>query len=254
MFLIPPSFYKVKKNGDKGRGVFVLRDIAPGTIMGDYIGTITRPYANDEKKNGLYDMQCGRHYDVVGDKTQIGAQLVNHSCVNNTELYPYRGHVLYVAARKIFAGEEMTANYGLGIADEKDIPCILHACHCGSKMCHGTMHSSEEYFEKWYNAWESLVKRNFGKWYYQVPGKYGTQLPPLGEYPANVTVEKEPLYQLSCFGSEVKPPSAWKDETIPDIRTIRIRIRESGRRLAFPKLHLVVYGVRDGMLIAEKKS
>jgi len=254
MFVLSLSSYKVKRMRNKGRGVLARCDIAPGTVIGDYLGTIIKPYTNDENKHGLYDMQCGHSYDIMADKAMVGVQLINHSCANNTELYPYRGHVLYVAARKIFANEEMTANYAMGIADEKNIPCALHACCCGSRICNGTLHTSEESFEKWYDAWEALVKRNFGKWYYRVPGKYGSQLEPLEQYPATIAIEKEPLYQLSCFGSEMKIPSVWNDVKIPDLKTLRQRIRATGRRLAFPKMRLVIYGIRDGMLIAERKG
>lgn len=177
MFLISPLWYHVKKIKGKGRGVFALHDIEPGTVIGDYLGKIIKPYSNNEKKNGLYDMQCGVHYDVMADPKKIGIHLINHSCANNCEMYPYRGgHVLFVALRKILKGEELTINYGLGVQDEKDIPCALHACHCGSKICRGTMHEAENHYERWYEDWESLLKKNFGIWRQKVPGNTASNL------------------------------------------------------------------------------
>src|SRR5271156_946613 len=115
MFLIPSSWYRVKQLKRRGRGVFVLHDIEPGTVIGDYLGKIVKPYSNNEKKHGLYDMQCGLYYDVVADPKKVGVHFINHSCANNVEMYPYHGgHVLFVAIRKIFKGEELGINYGLG--------------------------------------------------------------------------------------------------------------------------------------------
>jgi hypothetical protein len=254
MFLIPASSYRIKTTKHKGRGVFAMRDLPTGTVIGDYLGTIIRPYTNDEKKNGLYDMQGGLHYDIMGDRTKIGIPLINHACANNCELYPYRGgHVLYVALRKIFKGEELTVNYGIGVQDEKDIPCSLHVCRCGSKICTGTMHTAEDNFEAWYRHWESLLKKNFGAWYGKVPGKYGAQLAPLGSYPDFIDVQKVKLYDPSIFGSEMLPVAVYKDEVLPRLPELKKLIRETGRRLSFPKLHLVIDGVRSNILLAERK-
>ena len=253
MFLIPSSWYEVKRAKGRGRGVFALHDIEPGTVIGDYLGMIIKPYSNDEKKNGLYDMQGGLHYDIMGDRKKIGIPLINHSCANNCELYPYRGgHVLYVTLRKIFIGEELTVNYGIGVQDEKNIPCALHACHCGSKICRGTMHEAENHFERWYDDWESLLKKNFGVWYRKVPGKYGSQLAPLKTYPTSIDVEKVRLYEPNLFGSEAKPRLICKDRVLPQVANIKKLIRTTGRQLSFPNLHLSIYGIRNGMVIAER--
>jgi hypothetical protein len=253
MFLIPSSWYQIKRIKGKGRGVFALHDIEPGAVIGDYLGKIVKPYSNDEKKDGLYDMQCGLHYDVVADPKTIGIHLINHSCSNNCELYPHLGgHVLFVALRKIFKGEELTVNYGLGVQDEKSIPCALHACHCGSKICRGTMHEAGNHYERWYIDWESLVRKNFGIWYRKVPGKYGAQLAPLETYPVSIDVEKVRLYEPNLFGSEMKPRLIRKDRALPKVVDIKKLIRATGRQLSFPNLHLAIYGVRNGMVIVER--
>src|SRR5271170_693316 len=129
-------------------------------------------------------MQCGLRYDIMADRKKLGIHLINHSCANNCEIYPHHGgHVLFVALRKILKGEELTINYGMGVQDEKHIPCILHACHCGTKICSGTIHEAENHYERWYGDWESLIRKNFGKWYWKVPGNYGDQIAPLDFYP-----------------------------------------------------------------------
>jgi uncharacterized protein len=245
MFIIPESSYVIKKLPKKGRGVFAVHDIAMGTVIGSYGGTIIRSNAANERKDGLYDMAGGARYDILADPKRKDLQLVNHSCANNCDMYPHKGHILYFALRKIFAGEELTVNYALSTPDD-DMPCGAHACHCGSRFCKGTMH------DNWtnYEAWEVLLKKEFGKWYRKVPGKYGTELQPLASYPAFIKKDYPAIYPI--FGSEKKSAVIYKDSKLPSINELRKRIREIGRFLILSKLRLHVYGVRDNMLIAER--
>src|SRR5579872_260473 len=120
MFLIPASSYRIKKLGKKGRGVFANCDIPANQVIGVYAGIIMRPKDEDEQKNGLYTMLGGERFDVLANPKDIGVHLVNHSCANNCDIYPYRGYMLYVATRKIFEGEEISVNYMLGKADASE--------------------------------------------------------------------------------------------------------------------------------------
>jgi hypothetical protein len=252
MFLIPKSDYKIRTLKKTGRGAFAARDIAAGTIIGDYLGTIIKSDSNDENKTGLYDMRGGLTYDIFADPKKDGIHLINHSCANNCDMYPYKGHILYFAVRKIFKGEEITVNYGLGEADEKDIVCKQHACHCGSKICTGSMHESNDNYEDWNDGWEKLLKREFGRWYTKTPGKYGTQLPRLAKYPAKIIIDEKSPYEYNMFGAEGKSPAIYNDSAVPSLNELRKRIRETGRRPSFPKLHVALYGIRDGILIGER--
>jgi hypothetical protein len=253
MFLLPRSHYTVKVTKEKGRGVFAARDIEPGTVIGDYIGVFVPTDSNDENKKGLYDMRGGLTYDLVANPKKEGIQWINHSCVNNCDAYPYRGHILYFALRKIFKGEELSATYGLGEANEKNIVCAKHACHCESKFCTGTMHESEDTFNVYNNGWEKLVRRNFGRWYRKSPGKFGEKVVPLERYPEKVPQEKEPLYIFNIFGAENKPAARFADTSLPSIAELRERIRATGRRISFPRLHLTVAGIKNNTLIAERR-
>jgi hypothetical protein len=253
MFLISKSDYLVKSSKKKGRGVFATRDLEAGTVLGDYLGTIIKSDSNDELKNGLYDMRGGEKYDILANPKDDGIHLINHACTNNCDAYPYKGHILYVAIRKIFKGEEILVNYGLGTADEKDITCNLHACHCGSKICKGTMHDAENEYDEWYEAWEKLLKRNFGKWYNKVPGKYGDRLQLLDFYPTFIDTTDQKIYP-SIYGSETKTPAIYTDASLPRFAEIKKSIRETGRQLSFPKLRIIVYGVHHKMLFAETTS
>lgn len=252
MFLIPQSWYSIKKLKNRGRGAFANREIPPGTIIGDYLGTIIKSGSNDENRKGLYDMAGGKKYDILAHPKENGIHLINHSCANNCDAYPYRGHILYVALRKIFKGEEFTVNYSLESPDPKDVPCRLHLCYCGSQFCTGSMHGNKADFEKWFKNWDKLVKKNFGQFYRKIPGKYGDELKPYPNYPDAIKIDNPNIYP-NLFGSEYQPAAIFKNTNLPQITELRKYIRETGRRLAFPKLHLIIYGICDGMIIAERK-
>lgn len=40
MILLPENEWVVKDAGDKGRGVFAIKNIKMGTVVADYLGTI----------------------------------------------------------------------------------------------------------------------------------------------------------------------------------------------------------------------
>lgn len=245
MFLIPDSWYVIKKTKVKGRGVFAARDIEAGTVIGDYLGTITDPAKEDERTNGLYYMAGGEKYDILADPKVRGVHFINHSCSNNCHMYPYQGHILFFALRKIFKGEEISLNYWLYAPDDTTTTCHEHACYCGSAICTGTMHTAGRTFD----TWEDLVKKQFGPRYKKIPGEYGDQLVPLRKYPRFVNDHPE-LYDI--FGAENKQPEKYKDKMIPTMPEVRKRIRTTGRQLSFPSLKIVVYGIRDAMLLVKR--
>ena len=250
MFLIPASWYAVRAAKNKGRGVYARRDIPAGTVIGDYRGTIVRPEEENERRDGLYTMSIDDRYDVLAHPRTKGIHLINHSCAATCGIYPYRGHILYVAARKIFAGEEVTVNYMLGKTDGEgnDIPCTLHACHCGTMICTGSMHESE----RTYGDWEKMRKRGAPPRGSAMPAPYGAMLPPLAHYPVAVNLSAPGPYRFNAFGAEIKPPERYPEKTLPALEALRARIRTTGRQLRFPKLRLTVYGIRDGLLIVKR--
>ena len=246
MFLIPDEWYALKSTKKKGRGAFALRDIPQGTLIGDYLGTIIPCDSGNELMNGLYDMMGGSRYDILASPLKNGIQMINHACANNCDLFPYRGHMLYFAARKIFKGEELTVDYGLHAPDDTAISCDRHACYCGTRFCTGTMHN----LSKDSTAWENLVTKEFGTEMNKLPGNYGDELQPLAEYPKPITKDYPKIYNI--FGSENRPALTCADATLPSVAELRKRIRTTGRRLAFPKLHLMLSGVKEGTLLMER--
>jgi SET domain-containing protein len=62
-----------------------------------------------------------------------GAEFINHSCDPNCRAMVFKGHILYIAARDIQPGEELTVDYQF----EPDVPKVR--CICGSHRCRGTI-------------------------------------------------------------------------------------------------------------------
>lgn len=242
MFILSEDYWEIKEVPEKGRGVSAKKDIPGGTLIGDYIGRVTRSEDVDEQKEGLYDMWYNYQADIVADPSKIGVHFLNHSCSPNCDTFPYKNHMLVFALRKIFAGEELSLAYYLEPPDDEKFPCA-HACHCGSPICHGTFHTTDAVGEKWGEFVESMVgKENFHK---PPPVAYGEQLPALQKYPEHI--DDYPIYDL--YGSLTEEPLNCEDDAVPKISQIRTLIRESGHQLNFSKLGIIVFGIMRGMVI-----
>ncbi len=247
MFVIPKSFYSVRKTRgriptDKGRSVFAKKDIPAGSVIGDYQGKVVRPDSEDEVRDGLYTMWCNAKCDILANPKVEGMHFLNHSCANNCDVFPYKGHMIVFAARHIYKGEELTIDYSLTPCEDKKIPCVFHACSCDRRICTGTMHASAGANPE---AWEKFVKQKQGKYYRKLPAPFGKNVPSLAKYPKLVG-----LYSIyNIFGTEKHPPAVFRDRSLPKIAELSKRIRETGRQLRFPNLHFQVYGIRDGVVL-----
>ena len=188
MFLIPSTNYQVKKTKEKGLGVFAKKEIAQGTIIGDYIGKVieTATYDLESDKNGLFLMYLTDEASIYPDLKKQGTHLLNHSCNPNCWIYIYQGHTLFFALRKINPGEELTISYLLSPKDETCDNCT-HDCKCNSKFCTGTMHLSKDKYKKWQKFQES--QKNETK---KIKVVFGKTLPKLKSYPK--TIPLNPIY------------------------------------------------------------
>jgi hypothetical protein len=239
MFFIPDSLeikqtdWAKKHKNDHGRGVFATQDIDGGTIIGDYLGTITKTEDEDEDKYGTYYLWYNDTSSVYADPQKPGVHIINHSCMPNCSMYFYKDRTLFFAVRKIFKGEELTVSYEMGAPDEGCDPCI-HGCYCNTPLCKGTWHNAEKEED------ESYVDE-----YEDGNAKPGTELQLLSSYPKSIKDDSAYL----IFGSLEHSPAEYEDMTLPAETEIRKRIRETGRRLLFTKLHAEVWGVEDGLII-----
>ncbi len=242
MFLLPRSYWEVRKTKNKGRGVFSKKDINPGIVIGDYIGKVIRPKEEDnyEKKYGFYSMYYHNNASIFPDPKTEGIHLLNHSCAPNCWMYTYKGHTLFFSIRKIFKGEELTISYLLGPQDKDCNPCT-DQCKCESINCTQTMHMPEKRYKAWVDYDEKRMKQTKMQ-----PVKLNVVLPPLQEYPK--TLPDSSIYTL--IASEQKSAVSYSDKKIPSTLKIRARIRKTGRKIKLNKLNTVIYGVIDGFLIA----
>lgn len=236
MFICP--HIKVKKTEECGKGVFASAEIKAGTVIGDYLGIVTKPDEGEAMEDGsVYDMWYSDEADICPDPKSDGVHLLNTSCEPNCAMTAAGRHTLIFALRKIFPGEELTYDYFLGDQDE-DCDAGTDNCMCGSEFCRGTMYSNPKAYEEW----DEFIDELIGDAPAAPPVGYGEMLPPLDKYPENV--DDHPIYPL--WGSHAEPPIECDKEILTSLPLIRKEIRESGRQLKFPELNLIVKGVMYG--------
>lgn len=241
MFLIQEDFFEIKETKEKGRGAFAKKEIPAGIVIGDYLGKLIS-VDNEEEENleEIYAMEINDEILVDPDVNSVGIHLINHSCTPNSAMIPFHEHMLYFALRKIFVGEELTVSYLI----EQDHEGHHHFCFCESPFCHGTMYISESYNEQVGDFFDKIRREDDIK----ITTPLGEYLPPLEKYPTSI--EDFEIYDL--FGNFEEVPETNEDAAPPNISTLRKTIRESGKRIYFPKIKFTVYGVTRGGLIVGK--
>lgn len=220
---------------NKGRGVFTLKNIPAGALIGDYLGLVIPNDEIDEKRQGLYSMTLNEQLAILGDPKEDGIHLINQSCEPNCAMYPLGDHTVYFARRKIFAGEELTVSYLIGPPDDECNPCT-HQCACATPSCRGSLHCSEAELNAFlaFERVELKKQDNFAdRFLYEV----GTKLAPLASYPKEIT--DYPIY--SIFAAAHEPPLELSGE--PTITNIRAVLRTEGRSCHIPALGAEVYAV-----------
>lgn len=80
-----------------------------------------------------YIFTLDSYWCIDGSVGGSGAQYINHSCDPNCYAWIFKGHILYMSARTIERGEELTIDYHFG----KDVEKVL--CSCGADNCRGTI-------------------------------------------------------------------------------------------------------------------
>ena len=185
MFLITDDFWEIKKVKGKGRGVFVKKEIAAGTVIGDYLGKVikTAEYDLTKDKKGLYLMYYSDQASIYPNLKKPDIHLLNHSCSPNCWLYMLKGHTLFFALRRIKPGEELTISYLLNPNDGSCNPCP-HVCKCDSKECTGTMHLSKDRYLRW-QRFQNNQKKNTRR----AKVIFGKNLPKLISYPEKIPVD-----------------------------------------------------------------
>jgi uncharacterized protein len=84
-----------------------------------------------------YLFTLNSYWCIDGNAGGSGAQYVNHCCEPNVYAQIVKEHVLYMSARVIQPGEELTIDYHF----DKDVERV--PCHCGARKCRGTINLLE---------------------------------------------------------------------------------------------------------------
>ncbi len=161
---VDPAMPKPKKKTPKkiearlssihGNGVFATDAIAKGERIVRYKGLL-RTHDEVDAQYGHID-ENGHTFlftlndDYVIDATKRGnvVKWINHSCSPNCEAVieedqdgDSRGDKVFIEAlRDITAGEELTYNYGIVLAERHTAKLKkIWECRCGSPKCTGTM-------------------------------------------------------------------------------------------------------------------
>jgi SET domain-containing protein len=115
-----------------GTGLFAERAFAPGEIVAVYHGPVVSDSPAPDAQGRIHAMELSPGRWIDGSGADNLARHANHSCDPNTDAVPAGDVVRLVARRQISAGDEVTFDYGFGLADALD-----HRCRCGAPSCPG---------------------------------------------------------------------------------------------------------------------
>jgi len=149
-----PKKIQARKSAIHGNGVFAVAPIKQGERVIQYKGLLRSHGDVDGDDSG--DVESGHTFlftlndDWVIDANYKGndARWINHSCDPNCEAVieededgDSRGDKVFIEAlRDIKAGEELTYNYGITLAERHTAKLKkIWECRCGSPKCTGTM-------------------------------------------------------------------------------------------------------------------
>lgn len=116
-------------------GVYAEEVIPKGRKVIEYTGErISRKETKrraGKKLNYLFTVDD--YWTLDGAVGGSGAEFINHCCDPNIRAVIQRGHVIYMSARDIQPGEELTVDYRFD-ADVAKVKCL-----CGSPKCRGSI-------------------------------------------------------------------------------------------------------------------
>jgi uncharacterized protein len=116
-------------------GVFAGEKIPARRKIIEYTGEkVSRRETKRRAEGPLnYLFTLNSYWCVDGNVGGSGAQYVNHCCNPNVYAHIVKDHILYMSAREIYPGEELTLDYHF----DKDVERV--PCHCGAPNCRGTI-------------------------------------------------------------------------------------------------------------------
>lgn len=112
-----------------GKGVFANQTIPSGSVIGEYLGRLHPP--KSLPVSDRYVFILSEIAEVSADQYGNLTRFMNHHCDPNVSpriaMYGKRQVILYVANRKIKAGEQMFVDYGSVYFSLPDFPCRCDA-------------------------------------------------------------------------------------------------------------------------------
>jgi SET domain-containing protein len=116
-------------------GLYAGEDIPKRRKIIEYTGEkISRRETKRRAEGPLnYLFTLNSYWCIDGSVGGSGAQYINHSCDPNCYAWIHKEHILYMSARVIHKGEELTIDYHF----DKDVEKV--PCSCGSRHCRGTI-------------------------------------------------------------------------------------------------------------------
>jgi SET domain-containing protein len=114
-----------------GLGLFATQPIGKGETIVEYTGTrIPTPLAQelDRRRANKYLFEIDRRWTIDGSARDNLARYVNHACDPNAKAELVRGRMLFIATKRIRAGEEITIDYG----EEHMQLYFRDGCRCAS--------------------------------------------------------------------------------------------------------------------------
>ena len=124
----------IRSSSIHAAGCYTTRAIKKGTRVVEYDGP---RFAKDDADERYKDRDITYLFSCGDDQTVIDgfgiAMFINHSCDPNLYTWIVKGHILYMSARGIKKGEELTVDYHFS-KDIEEVPCF-----CGSAKCRGTI-------------------------------------------------------------------------------------------------------------------
>ena len=155
---ITPKAAKGGASAIEGRGVHAVEMIAAGEVVAVKGGHIADGPAvaglPEAIRNSAFPIAAGCFLAALTGEEYDGVLMrVNHSCEPNLGM---GGNVLLVATREIAAGEELTIDYALFLAD----PGFAMQCRCGTAACRGVVRGTDwmrtdvrERYRGWFSWW-----------------------------------------------------------------------------------------------------
>ena len=182
MFLLDKDYWEIRKTKDKGKGVFAMKPIGQGSLIGDYVGKLVHlnDVDFDKEKKELYLMYYNDEFGIYPNLKKPSVHLINHSCSPNCWIIRYKDHTIVFALKNIDKGDELTISYLL--PPKMNCKPCSHKCFCKSKSCTGSMHLTEGGYKKWQDFQEKEEKK--GK-YKKINNE--NILKPLAKYPKTIS-------------------------------------------------------------------